>query len=448
MRRSAHWLLFSAFLCGSAYSAGAQAPVAPPPPSPSGATRSDEPGVNYLTAKYGISRREAVNRLKLEQEVGELAQTLRDRDPETFGGIFIDHEPVFRIVLLFTDAETRTLAREQISPTLRQHVQIRRAARSERAVRQLTDSLLDTLQRAGVRSLVRFDHRNQKFIVVVANSSDRAKATDAIPSDVAPDVIVRVGNLPRDAQTGYVSGDYTYGGWAMYAAANDPRCTSGFVVRQSDGTWGVTTAGHCSLVNPSIYVTNHYVTLNPATVHQNSTYYDFKVHPTGRLTVYGYIFYVNNITIRGTNIVNYVSGYPNSGYIPIEDGLYTINHGMGVTMCKSGQRTGLSCGQIVSDYASYTTVDGVQRKGLIALGNSQQRVIGWAGDSGGPVFTPPVNGVIRPAGLVSGANAPSGTSPCDTAVYGGACELYYMRIDRINDAQPMQVKTQSGTWNP
>jgi hypothetical protein len=216
----------------------------------------------------------------------------------------------------------------------------------------------------------------------------------------------------------------------------------------SDATYGGTTAGHCSVINPSIYVNGHYVTLNPPRVHQNSARYDFKVHPTERLTIYGYIWYVNNITIRGTNIVNSVAGYPNSGYLPIEDGMYLINHGMGVTMCKSGQRTGLSCGQIVSDYASYVTEDGVQRTGMIAVGNSNQRVIAWAGDSGGSVFLPPVNGAIRAAGLVSGSNAPSASTPCDTAVYGGSCEFYYMPIDRINDAQPMQVKTLSGTWNP
>lgn len=386
--------------------------------------------------------------MRLEQQVAELVHRLRGSNPATFGGMFIDHAPVYQIVLLFTDAETRTLAREEIAPNLRQYVQIRRAARPERAVHEITDRLVATLNSGGVRSLVRFDHRNQKFVVVVEGSANRTRASALVPADLAPDVLVTVGNLPRDSQAGYVSGDYTYGGWAMYAGPNDPRCTSGFVVRMSDASYGVTTAGHCSVVNPSIYVNGHYVTLNPPRVHQNSARYDFKVHPTERLTIYGYIWYVNNITIRGTSIVNSVAGYPNSGYLPIEDGLYVINHGMGVTMCKSGQRTGLSCGQIVSDYASYVTEDGVQRTGMIAVGNSNQRVIAWAGDSGGPVFLPPVNGAIRAAGLVSGSNAPSASTPCDTAVYGGACELYYMPIDRINDAQPMQVKTLSGTWNP
>ena len=114
------------------------------------------------------------------------------------------------------------------------------------------------------------------------------------------------------------------------------------MVRFSDSTYGVTTAGHCSTINPSILVNGHYVTLNPVRIHQNAERYDFKVHPVGGLTTYGYVFYVNNQTIRGTNIIISVAGYPSSGYLPIQDGLYTINHGIGVTMCKSGQRTGLS----------------------------------------------------------------------------------------------------------
>ena len=285
--------------------------------------------------------------------------------------------------------------------------------------------------------------------MTVGSAADRAIASKAVPAELAPDLIVSVGDLPRDLQSGYAAGDYTYGGWPLYTAPNDPRCTSGFVVKMSDASYGVTTAGHCSTVNPSIWVNNHYVTLNPAVVWTNTGYYDFKVHPSGQLTTYGYVWYVNNQPIRGyESIVNSVAGYPNSGYFGIEDGLYKVAHVVGSTMCKSGQRTGLSCGQIVSTNATYTTEDGVSRSGMIALGNSSQRVLGYSGDSGGPVFTPPTaGGTVPPAGSVSSANGPASGGPCDTTVYTG-CQLYYMPIDRINDAQPMQVVTMNGTVNP
>lgn len=446
------FLAFAAtLLSGVAATAQGQplSPAAPPAPTPENVTKSNGAGLAYLTKRYKISSSDAAERLELQNEVSALAFKLAEESPQDFGGIFIEHQPVYKVVVLFKDAETRDALRSSVSPQLRRFVQIQKAKFSQQEWRGRVDSLSKTLSAGGVRAVVGFDPRNEKFIVTVADDAARAKAGGLIPAGVAPDALVRIGLLPSDAQTGYVSGDYTYGGWTLYDASNNPRSTSGFVVRMSDSRYGITASGHSTVANPRLWVNGHYVTLASAAITNNSARYDFKVHPTGSLSISGYVAYTNNQPIRGyESIVNSVPGYADSGYFGIKDGLYRVGNNYGDVRCKQGQRTGLSCGEVVDTYATYTTQDGVTRTGMVALGYSDQRVIGFSGDSGGPVFTPPASdGTVMPAGLVSSVNGPTSGGPCDNNVYSG-CLLYYMPIDRINDLQPMQIKTMTGTLNP
>lgn len=442
-------------LSSAAVMAQGEAPspaAAPPPPTPENVTKSNGAGLGYLTRRYKISSAEAAERLEFQNEVSTLALKLGEENPQEFGGIFIEHQPVYRIVILFKDAENRDALRSSIAPQMRRFVQIQKAKFSQLEWRGKVDALSKVLAAGGVRAVVGFDPRSEKLNVTVADDRARAKAGTLIPAGLAPDALVKVGLLPSDAQTGYVSGDYTYGGWTLYDSANNPRSTSGFVVRMSDSRYGITVSGHSTVANPRLWVNGHYVTL-PAAValnaNNNSAQYDFKVHPTGSLSISGYVAYTNNQPIRGyESIVNSVPGYANSGYFGIKDGLYLVGNNYGDVRCKQGQRTGLSCGEVVDTYATYTTEDGVTRTGMVALGYSDQRVIGFSGDSGGPVFTPPASdGTVMPAGLVSSVNGPTSGGPCDNNVYSG-CLLYYMPIDRINDYQPMQIKTMTGTLNP
>jgi hypothetical protein len=315
-------------------------------------------------------------------------------------------------------------------------------------VRTTINQLTSIFTAARQPAAVGFDPRSQKFKITVETEAKKPELENLLPEGLRQDVQFRVARLPREAQAGYVSGDYTYGGWVLYSSTNAPDCTSGFVVRLSDARYGVTTAAHCSSTL-KIWVNGHYVTLGAPAVRQGPAgLYDFQVHPTGSLSISGAVAYTNNQPIRGyPSLVNSVAGYADSGYFNIKDGLYQVVPTYGDVMCKSGQRTGLTCGEVVDTYYNYTTPAGVSKQGMVALGYSYERVIGFSGDSGGPVFTyPEADGTVRPAGLVVSTNAVN-NGPCDTTV-NDFCELYNMPIDRINDQQPMQIKTSTGTLNP
>lgn len=433
----------------AAQSQPAPTAAAPASPSPENVTRSNGAGLGFLGKRYKIPAAEAAQRLAFQESVSALALKLAEENPDAFGGVFIDHQPAYRIVILFKDAEDRDALRSSIAPEMRQFVQIQKAKFSEREWRGRVDALSKTLSAGGVRAVVGFDPRSEKFTVTVADDQARARAGGLVPAELKPDTLVKTGFLPSDAQTGYVSGDYTYGGWTIYDETGNPRSTSGYVVRMSDSRYGITVTGHSTVANPRLWVNGHYVALAGAAINNNSAQYDFKVHPTGSLAVSGYVAYTNNQPIRGyTSIVNSVPGYPNSGYFGIKDGLYRATNNVGDVRCKQGQRTGFTCGEVVDSYATYTTEDGITRTGMVALGYSDQRVLAYSGDSGGPVFTPPAaDGTVMPAGLVSSSNGPASGGPCDNNVYSG-CLMYYMPIDRLNDLQPMQIKTMTGTLNP
>lgn len=422
---------------------------APPAPTPENITKSNAAGVDYLVRAYGISKQDAEERLAVQDELSEKTQEIAAQFGDRFGGIYIEQQAPFRVVVLVKGEDGATIPQSLRLPSrLQRYISTQGSQRSQAETTAIVERLATIFRGAGNRTIVSFDPKAQKFVVTAPDSRIVQAITRLIPPDLLKDVTTRTGLLPKDSQAGYVSGDYTYGGWTLYGPTEAPNCTSGYVVRMSDSRFGVTTAAHCSSVNPKLYVNGHYVTLASAAITQNSARYDFKVHPTGNLDVSGYVAYTNNQQIRGTSITNSVAGYSSGGYFGVQDGLYRVAHNIGSVMCKQGQRSGLSCGQIIETNASYTTNDGVARAGMVSLGRSSQRVIGFSGDSGGPVFTPPAaDGTVKPAGLVSSATQVNETTPCDTAARSD-CLLYYMPIERLKDQQPMQIKTMTGTLNP
>jgi hypothetical protein len=72
-------------------------------PTPEAALRSD--AAEYAE-QFGVSQEEALRRFRVQDEAGELNAALQEGEPETFAGLWIQHEPDFRVVAAFTrDAE-------------------------------------------------------------------------------------------------------------------------------------------------------------------------------------------------------------------------------------------------------------------------------------------------------------------------------------------------------
>lgn len=68
-------------------------------------------------SRYNVSYEEALRRLKFQTQVGELDARLTEQEKATFGGLYIEHKPTFRVVVKFTGADgAATLAKYTQDP--------------------------------------------------------------------------------------------------------------------------------------------------------------------------------------------------------------------------------------------------------------------------------------------------------------------------------------------
>jgi hypothetical protein len=73
---------------------------------PDDAVRQD---AKAYAGQYGVSVDEAIERLQFQDGIGDLNAALQANEADTFGGLWIEHEPDFRVVVLFTRNGKRTI---------------------------------------------------------------------------------------------------------------------------------------------------------------------------------------------------------------------------------------------------------------------------------------------------------------------------------------------------
>ena len=59
--------------------------------------------------EMGVDVEEAMRRLALQDPIGELNATLAARESDTFGGLWVEHQPEYKVVVLFTRNGEETL---------------------------------------------------------------------------------------------------------------------------------------------------------------------------------------------------------------------------------------------------------------------------------------------------------------------------------------------------
>lgn len=82
----------------------------------SAAVRGTPRSVLAYAKAYRVSVDEAFRRLGLQRSVGELNAKLEQNEAGTFGGLYIEHTPIHRVVVKFTKNGAATLARYTQDP--------------------------------------------------------------------------------------------------------------------------------------------------------------------------------------------------------------------------------------------------------------------------------------------------------------------------------------------
>lgn len=292
-----------------------------------------------------------MRRFAVQESAGVLEETLSRKATATFAGLWLEHTPEFRVVVQFTDPTQQDITVYTRDEALASLVEIRTA--------QVALVDLEKAQAAAMAAVARIGIPVESGINVPANRVElyvieRDRLVEAIQQGIvslAPEVdIISVSAMSTPNAD-------IYGGLSLST------CTSGFSVKNSSGTKGITTAAHCS--NTQSYS-------GTSLTFKSEKYtgsYDIQWHTASGYTVVNKIRWWSDGSTRTITATKSRSSQVIGGYV-----------------CKYGMTTNYTCGYISdknyqpsyvpSASATFIRVDNTAGYGDLSSG----------GDSGGPWF--------------------------------------------------------------
>ena len=313
------------------------------------------PAVTHLMQLFSISEAEARERIDIQNLVVDLADSNALISDRAYSDIWIEHEPVFKVVIGFTDRNERAAFVQGLDPKLRRHVQVRNVKRTRAEAEAAIDQLVAVLSGVGLNFDTSYKPQNGKFLITVADNGAAQNARDLVPTALRSDVEVRVGQTMKTEQgtpaTGVLAGDYAEGGMTIHHSFPDrtegqPWCTVGYSVTFGSGKQGIITAGHCG-PPLHLYVNDHYIQLGNPVVPLSTSWsglYDYGIYDIGTATADPWIRFKD---------YNAIPEFPDSGWFSVSNYVSRINQKVGYTACKSGFTTGITCGLIASTCRSW-----------------------------------------------------------------------------------------------
>lgn len=333
------------------------APIAVDDTSPAEATvdslRDGEPEVgnadldDYVSA-YGVSPEEAREEWKVTDAAGELQEQLVKTEADVFGGLWIEREPTFAIVVGVMSGGEKAIQEQIDGLGLSGVARIQEVQRTLEQLR-MDQAALDAVVPAGVDFAAGVD-QSEGIVEVFVETAEDASLLASVP--LPESVVINQRSLPTPAVE-------IYGGLSLTT------CTSGFNVNGSGGAEGVSTAGHCQ--NSQSYNGTNL----PWQAGQTSGSTDAQWHTTPGFTDPNKI----RVTSSGTTR-NVTSRETLSQMVENE------------AVCKYGKTTLYDCGEI--DIVPFDPGDGCVPSSantyVYVVPNPNAGDMGDPGDSGGPVF--------------------------------------------------------------
>ena len=216
-----------------------------PKPTPIPTTTPPTPAVLVTDAKAYVAMMcvdmdEAIRRLNLQNEIGELNRQLSENEGNTFAGLWIQHQPHYRIMIRFTRDGEATLQSYVRNTSLVDIVELHQATATLTELETVRSEAALIANELGIRasSAINVSTNQAELYVLDPTELDEqlSKANIQLPENVE---VIQFTELPREVTD-------IFGGKALTS------CTSGFSVMDTNsGIQGVTTAGHCS--NTQVY---------------------------------------------------------------------------------------------------------------------------------------------------------------------------------------------------
>ena len=330
--------------------------------------------------QHGVTVDEAFRRFRLQDVAGGLDAELSSKEADTFAGLWVEHTPKFKVVVLFTrNTEEKIKPYRQKYVELANIVEVRKAEMSLVELQNTQNEISSSAWNLGIPVASDINvYENRVEIAVI----DRVQFDNAVLAGklVLPwyvDVITveSLGELEAEI----------YGGLSLST------CTSGFAVKNSSGTKGITTAAHCE--NSQSYSG---VSL-PFQSENYGTYYDIQWHTAPGFTVTNKI---KTTSFGTTNIINATKS--------------RSEQSVGNWVAKYGKSTGFTAGYI-SSKIYMPGIPNAQATFIRVDNTAGYSDLSSEGDSGGPWFV---------------SNTAWG-SHCGSP-YGDSNDAYYMAINYVS----------------
>jgi hypothetical protein len=315
-----------------------------------GASERSTEVVAYASA-HAVSTREALRRLMLQDEVGLLEEGVLARTDSEYAGVWIEHDPEFRVVVATSGPKSRmeaavgSLARTKLDGLTIVH-SVQHSLRELEAAQVAISKLSDVLEISTAIDVM------SNRVVAYASSAEAVAALRSadLPVSVQVEDELFVSRPAADAYAGQLLGSNG--------------CTSGFTLvytTTNPDTYSTTTAGHCGNTG----------TLNGVSINYTSEifagHYDIQWGSVKTLTP-------RNWMRVGTGTVRTVTGRTPA-----------INQAVGAIVCKYGNTTKQTCGKLISKGFDPSWVPG-QGNGFHQVSPDGGPDMVNGGDSGGPVY--------------------------------------------------------------
>lgn len=339
-----HRLAVAVLLCGLvAAPSFAQSPAAP--------SKGLLDDAASYAAQNDVSLDEAVRRLTLQSEIGVLEETLVKQEP-SFAGLWIEHQPQYKIVVRFQDPKAEGRLRARVRGTVLENV-VRETRPAAVSLVQLEKRRAAAKQRAkhlgfAVDTDINVQENRVEVYSTRAQNLRAAMAKEKAAGSERDEVIA----VPELAQPAVLRG-----------GEGDPGyCTGGFTVRSTDSTvLGVSTAGHCG----------------------NTQLFQGMALPL----VAEYFYDAGDIQWHSACGYTDVTNEFNSGlgYRACTGQRLRSQQTIGTYVCKNGNATGRTCGYIQSKTYNPSYIPGNGEDSYIRV-NGYGAILSAPGDSGAPWF--------------------------------------------------------------
>lgn len=135
---------------------------------------------SYLETAYGISAEEAQLRLDLQEQVIALSERLNAENDPNYADMYIQHTPVYKIVILFADNKNRHEFLKSLDPKLQRYVQLKNVKKSRSQYEKELDELGGLIQTLSIPYTAKFDLEKQRYEVVVENRDNLNTVRQAV----------------------------------------------------------------------------------------------------------------------------------------------------------------------------------------------------------------------------------------------------------------------------